>query len=455
MKKEMKKILAAALTCAMSIGLLAGCGGASDSGSGESADAPATEEASGQEEMDAADEQQAPEMSKESEAEDEGTIRVVTFLAGSDQWAPVYKEVINDYMAAHPGVTIVDESQPTSGTQDLFRTKVQSDVAAKTPPDLMLYYNGEESKMPLDSELFVDLKPYMDADPEWSANLKEGAMEAGRNEDGMQYCIPYIGYFEGMFYNKELFDQYGLEEPTSWENIEACIDVFVENDIVPFATSLMKPSYMVEQLILAQVGAEGQKDYFDNSWAPALAAMKDLYDKGAFPADCMTMTEDDIRVLFADGKAAMMINGSWTVSGLKDNENMRMITMPALPGGKGGSDVALSGFGSGWYMSKEAAERDDVTLHFLKYMTSPEVMTRMIAVGGSSAITCDAPEGASPLEISANDMLNTATKFVAACDSQVVREAWLNMTEPGIQYIATGQSSPEDILAQSRSLNEE
>ena len=52
-------------------------------------------------------------------------------------------------------------------------------------------------------------------------------------------------------------------------------------------------------------------------------------------------------------------------------------------------------------------------------------------------------------------MLNTATKFVPACDSQVVREAWLNMTEPGIQYIATGQTSPEEILAQSRSLNEE
>ncbi len=44
MKKEMKKILATALTCAMSISLLAGCGGGSNSGSGESADAPATEE---------------------------------------------------------------------------------------------------------------------------------------------------------------------------------------------------------------------------------------------------------------------------------------------------------------------------------------------------------------------------------------------------------------------------
>ena len=68
MKKEMKKFLAAALICAMSIGLLSGCTGKSDSGSGESADAPKTqEEASAPEETGSAAEQQAPE---ETQADD-------------------------------------------------------------------------------------------------------------------------------------------------------------------------------------------------------------------------------------------------------------------------------------------------------------------------------------------------------------------------------------------------
>lgn len=132
---------------------------------------------------------------------------------------------------------------------------------------------------------------------------------------------------------------------------------------------------------------------------------------------------------------------------------MRLISVPTLPGGTGGSNVVLSGFGSGWYMSKEAAERDDATLKFLKYLTSPEVMTRFIAVGGSPAITCDAPEGATPLEVSAMEMLNTATTSAPACDSQVTRESWLNLTEPGIQYIVSGQTSPADLLAQCRNLN--
>ena len=80
-------------------------------------------------------------------------------------------------------------------------------------------------------------------------------------------------------------------------------------------------------------------------------------------------------------------------------------------------------------------------------------MSRFVAVGGSPAITCDAPEGATPLETSALEMLNTATTSAPACDSQVTRESWLNLTEPGIQYIVSGQSTPAEILTQCRTMN--
>jgi raffinose/stachyose/melibiose transport system substrate-binding protein len=379
-------------------------------------------------------------------------IRVVTFFAGSDQWAPTWKEVIQDYQNQNPGVEIVDESQPTSGQNDLFRTKVQTEIAAKNPPDLMLFFNGADGSAVVDSGLYVDWAGYMKEDPAWAANLKAGPMEAG-NLNGLQYCIPYIGYYEGLIYNKSLFDKYGLKEPTSWENILACIDTFKKNRITPFATSMMKPSYLVEALILAQVGAEGQKKYFDDSWAPALDAVAELYARGAFPPDTLTMSEDEIRVIFNDQKAAMMVNGSWTISGIKSNPGMRIIAMPALPGGAGGEKTTVAGFGSGWYMSKAAARRSGETLKFLKWLTSPAVMTRFIAVGGSSAIVCEAPAGAAPVEISAVEMLNKAVNTRPAADSQVVREAWLAITEDGIPYLVEKQRTARQLLEQARGIN--
>ena len=62
-------------------------------------------------------------------------IRVITYFAGSDAWAPVWKEVIGEYMTAHPEIVIVDESVPTSGTSDVFRPKMNADIAAGTPAD--------------------------------------------------------------------------------------------------------------------------------------------------------------------------------------------------------------------------------------------------------------------------------------------------------------------------------
>lgn len=415
----MKKLIAAVLSLALCTGLLLSCGGSGGKANGKE------------------------------------TIRVVTFFAGSDQWAPVWKEVIADYMKDNPNVTILDESQPTAGTNDLFQTKVQTEVSAKTPPDLMLFFNGSDGEWVMDSGLFVDWTKYMQEDPAWAGELKPGPMEVGGKKGNVQYCIPFIGYYEGMLYNKGLFDQYGLAEPTSWENILASIDTLKKNGIIPIATDLGTGSgYLFECFILAQAGAAGQQKYFDPSWAPAMDAIKLLYERGAFPPDTLTMDNDGVRNLFNTGKAAIMFNGSWTVNALKDNPAMRIRATPALPGGAGGDNITVAGFGSGWYMAKAAADRSGETLKFLKWVTSPKQVTRFIAIGGSPAINCDIPEGASPIEISAVEMLNKATDVRPALTSQMVREAYVKLTQDGLPRLVEGKITALDILKEAKAIND-
>ena len=437
--KKPKKMLALLAGSAMMISSLAGCGQSPSATQG------------GNESTKQADAGQDSGKKAESGAKEK--IRVFTFFTGSDQWAPVWSEVIDEYMQANPGIEIVDESAPTAGANDVFRTKMQADIAARTPADLCLFYTGADGKPLVDSGLFVDLGPSMEADQDWSKNFKQSALD-GQKYDGKQYSLPYLGYYEGLFYNKKLFDQYSLEEPTSYDNIMKAVEVFAQNGIPAFAASMAKPSYVLELAILAQAGAEGHKNYFDDSWAPALDCIADLYQKEAFPKDTMTISEDDIRLMFKEGKAAMMFNGSWCVSALEDNPDMRLISMPALPGGKGGESCALAGFGSGWFLSREASERSEESLKLLKYLTSPEIMQRFIAVGGSSAVECQAPEGASELMKSAVLMLNKATYTDTAIDSQVSREAWMAIADDGTPYLVEGKKSSLDLLAEARKIQE-
>ena len=204
---------------------------------------------------------------------------------------------------------------------------------------------------------------------------------------------------------------------------------------------------------MGAAGKENHRNYFDDSWAIALDCIADLYKNGGLPKDTFTISEDDIRLLFSEGKAAMMINGSWCTDSLQDNPDMRIISMPTLPGGTGGESCAIAGFSSGWHMTKDAYERSGETLKFLKYLTSPEIMAKFIAYGGSPAINCEAPENSSELLKSAVAMLEKATYQDAALDSQVSHEAYETMNG-GIQYVCEGQMTSAEVIAQAKELNE-
>ena len=116
--KKTKKMLALLAGSAMMISSLAGCGQSPSATQG------------GNESTKQADAGQDSGKKAESGAKEK--IRVFTFFTGSDQWAPVWSEVIDEYMQANPGIEIVDESAPTAGANDVFRTKMQADIAART-----------------------------------------------------------------------------------------------------------------------------------------------------------------------------------------------------------------------------------------------------------------------------------------------------------------------------------
>ena len=79
-----------------------------------------------------------------------------------------------------------------------------------------------------------------------------------------------------MFYNKALFEQYGLEEPTTWENIMKANEVFSQNDIVTLSMSLGMPYITTENFIMGAAGKENHRNYFDESWGIAIDCIAEL-----------------------------------------------------------------------------------------------------------------------------------------------------------------------------------
>ena len=439
MKKRSRLTFALTVSLMMAAAAVSGCGSGQSSTStvaGDSGSTSETADTTGQSSVDA-----------------EETLRVITYFAGSDQWAPTWLEVIAEYQELHPNITINDESVPTAGTNDLFRPKMNADIAAGTPVDVALYFNGSDAEPLYESGLYVTWDQYLADDPEWAAQFNEAALESGLT-NGEQSNLPYIGSFEGLVYNKAIFDEYGLEYPTSWDNIYKAVEVLSETDIIPIANTLLSPTCQLETMLLSYVVPENQQKTLDDSWAGCIDQISKLYQMGAFPADAATISDADTRVIFEEGRAAMTFTGSWVLNQLKSNPDMEMVAVPVdAEGSQGQEGAIISTYGSGWYMSKAAAERSSAALDFIKYMCSPEILARFIEVGGSPAMNIEIAEGSENLLVSANKMVADATAMNSPIDAQIPREVFNNLAKKLI-YVCEGQMSSQELLDESRQMLE-
>ncbi len=439
MKKRSRLTFALAVSLMMAAAAVSGCGSGQSSTSTVAGDSGSTSETA--------------DTTGQSSGDAEETLRVITYFAGSDQWAPTWLEVIAEYQELHPNITINDESVPTAGTNDLFRPKMNADIAAGTPVDVALYFNGSDAEPLYESGLYVTWDQYLADDPEWAAQFNEAALESGLT-NGEQSNLPYIGSFEGLVYNKAIFDEYGLEYPTSWDNIYKAVEVLSETDIIPIANTLLSPTCQLETMLLAYVGPENQQKPLDDSWAGCIDQISKLYQMGAFPADAATISDADTRVIFEEGRAAMTFTGSWVLNQLKSNPDMEMVAVPVdAEGSQGQEGAIISTYGSGWYMSKAAAERSSAALDFIKYMCSPEILARFIEVGGSPAMNIEIAEGSENLLVSANKMVADATAMNSPIDAQIPREVFNNLAKKLI-YVCEGQMSSQELLDESRQMLE-
>jgi raffinose/stachyose/melibiose transport system substrate-binding protein len=146
-------------------------------------------------------------------------------------------KVINDqFMAKYPNVKI---DMSVDKTEDYWTTTMPTRLAAGDVDIFMLqgfpnqvqpYMKGVEKaswQTMAESGQFLDL-----TDASFLDNYDKNAVMAAGSFDGKVYTIPTGLYgFTGMFYNKDLFEQYGVAVPTTWDELVAACATFKENNI--------------------------------------------------------------------------------------------------------------------------------------------------------------------------------------------------------------------------------
>lgn len=386
--------------------------------------------------------------SKPSE-DKEVTIRVATTFTGADPNTPVWQQVLKDFSAKYPKIKVIDEA--TSAASDAFKTKINADFASGNEPDVAYAFNGAIGKPLVDSGKVITWEEELSKDAAWAANFKKDALDSVKY-NGKLYALPFIGFFEGMWINKDLFKNNGLEIPKTYEDIVKSIPVLRGKGITPIACSFAEePHYIIETFLLSMGGKKGHDTPFDPSWAPALTLIKDLYDKKAFTDDALTVKQSSCAQLFVDKKAAMFVSGSWSAGQFTDKENTAVIPLPLVPGGKADRTDVIAGAGTGWYVVKALNDKKNgAAMTFVKYVTSPQVMAKFAAIGAVPLIKCDA-KADSPLKQSGSDLLVNAKSVSAPIGDNMNQEAFTAIWK-GLQYVVSGKKTAEQVLDEAKKL---
>ena len=235
--------------------------------------------------------------SSNSSSSDDNTLTVSYW---DDEMQP-----IKDFIKANPDIKVKQIRVPG----DDYNTKLNQMIVGGTAPDVMLTQEADYVRfakngvtMKLDDKL-KDLG--ID-----KSDFQPAVTDIANQVDGY-YGFPQGFATEIMYYNKDMFDAAGVAYPTddwTWDDYTALIgaagDKVVDNGKLSFGNGLKKT-------------LEFQKNLVDNKWQPQPASGSKVSD------------------MFAAGKAAMTLGGTWLVSTYKDVDfKWDIATIPTAPGAK-------------------------------------------------------------------------------------------------------------------------
>ncbi len=107
------------------------------------------------------------------------------------------------------------------------------------PPDVMLMWDGYELRSAAANGLLADL-----SDVWTEGNLAEAygrRFQDISRFDGTLRFVPAGFNWSGIYYNKEVFDQFGLTPPATWEEFILICDTLLSNGITPMSLAGQNP----------------------------------------------------------------------------------------------------------------------------------------------------------------------------------------------------------------------
>lgn len=356
----MRKGVILSMVAALSLGLLTGCSGGSSS-----------------------------KTSKEAASKDD----VKVWVQFSDETAEgkAWEQVVQNFNKKFKGkYKVVTEYIPRSGSGGGYEDKVNAAITTNSLPDVITL-DGPNTAAYAKSKVITPLDDYL------KDNNMEDVLDSIKQQgtyDGKFYAFGYSESNVGIYYNKKMFKEAGIDEsslptlkkPWTWDEFkavskklkdhfkEAAIDFRLNSndEMLPYA--YMPLIWSNGGSVVNEDGTKAEGYFNSKESTQAVQFIQDLVKEGY-------TTVSPVEKGFETGQYPMVLSGSWTIADLQTN--YKDIDFGILPYPVSNKTKKLVSPSGSWQLAVTTkSNKKDAAAEFVKFATNTE-SSEILSLGNS------------------------------------------------------------------------
>lgn len=324
-------------------------------------------------------------------------VKLVVSANAVGEWANVLQGIANKFVEENKNVTL-DFQAPGKEYENIMKIKMSSNDM----PDVFATHGWAKVRY---GNFLADLK-----DEEWVPRISPAIRDSVSDSSGKVYILPMDWSKDGIVFNQELVDKYGITIPKTldeWAAVCETIKTKSNGTVIPihcgasdnwmmgqifdyFGTSMaISPDQNYRQQFL-----DGTYDW--NLFQPLPEKMLEFVKKGYFNKDVLTSKFTDSAKAMAEGKAVFVMHGAWMIDeAKKTNPDFKGGFMPVPSIVPGDLPTFSGGEKTTWGAWKDSKVLDTAK-SFIAYFAKPEntkaVCENTKLPSGLSDVTVDVGE---------------------------------------------------------------
>ena len=326
-------------------------------------------------------------------------LNVINYHVGTDYAAEYYDYLFTEFQKTEEGknVEFKFEEIPTT---DAYNQKIKLLISSGDLPDIVFNGGNNIINLAVESGKVQDLTSYFEEDPEWKAQFDESSLEFN-SVDGKIYGVPVSKEISYIYYNKDLFEQAGLEAPDvayeTWDDFFKACDTLKEKGITPLGMDTADLGWLTNLWYSGLIGTAGDTgnelmnamyptDYNTPEVEKATTDLQKMLAEYT-TADAVGGKYDTMATHFFNSEVAMFPNGPWMIPDIRSEEKAPAgfydkVGIMLLP--EYGMEMVPT---PGDMVGAKDPEKIEAAVAFLKFETSIENQLKGLEMAGLQPVS--------------------------------------------------------------------